>query len=109
MIKSLASLVLQVADVDRSSRFYQDLGFLESKADGNSREVRMNWFKVRFEPADGATTGGAGIQIGLSVDDLAEMRQKLDELGARPTDATGRGGLLASDPDGYQLLLFQAK
>ena len=115
MIKSLSSLVLHVSNVERSADFYRELGFQDAKTDGEARELRINWFKVRFEPmkklGGPGYTRGAGIHIGLSVDDLAATKKKLEALGLEPSQQGNdkSGNLLVADPDGFQLLFYRAK
>ena len=48
MIKSVSALLFYVADVDRTLAFYQELGFQQIKSGSDRREVRLNWFRLKF-------------------------------------------------------------
>ncbi len=110
MIKAVSALRLAVADVDRSLAFYKRLGFQEIPGDGPSREVRSNWFRIRFERRT-AKRGSAGLRICISVDDVEAYAAHLK---AKRIPASGEVAgksqeLVIADPDGYSLLFFATK
>jgi catechol 2,3-dioxygenase-like lactoylglutathione lyase family enzyme len=110
MIKAVSALRLAVADPPRSVEFYKTLGFLEIPGDGPSREVRSNWFRIRFEKRE-AERGSAGVRICLSVDDIDACAATLEANGIRPTrEPAGKSQeLVVLDPDHYSLLFFATK
>jgi catechol 2,3-dioxygenase-like lactoylglutathione lyase family enzyme len=110
VIKAVSALRLAVADVDRSLDFYKGLGFQEIPGDGPSREVRSNWFRIRFERRQ-AERGSAGLRICISVEDVEAYAALLKR--ARIPLAREVAGkseeLVVADPDGYSLLFFATK
>jgi len=110
MIKAVSALRLAVSDIPRSVEFYKRLGFIEIPGEGPFREVRSNWFRIRFEPRE-ADRGGSGLQICLSVDDLDACAKKLEAGGMKvQRETAGKAQeLLVQDPDGYPLLFFATK
>ena len=110
MIKAISALRLAVADVERSLDFYKALGFQEIPGDGPSREVRSNWFRIRFERR-GSTRGNAGLRICISVDEIEAYAAHLESKGMKMSrEAAGKSEeLVVVDPDGYSLLFFATK
>jgi catechol 2,3-dioxygenase-like lactoylglutathione lyase family enzyme len=110
VIKAVSALRLAVADVERSLVFYRELGFQEIPNDGAIREVRSNWFRIRFENREPAR-GSAGLRICISVDDVQAYAAHLESKGVPLTrEAAGKGQeLVVTDPDGYSLLFFATK
>jgi catechol 2,3-dioxygenase-like lactoylglutathione lyase family enzyme len=110
VIKAISALRLAVADVDRSLEFYKKLGFQEIPGDGPSREVRSNWFRIRFEKRT-AKRGSDGVRICMSVDDVdaygKELKGKRIEASREPAGKSEE--LVVVDPDGYTLLFFATK
>ena len=110
MIKAISALRLAVADVERSLDFYKALGFQEIPGDGPSREVRSNWFRIRFESRKSAR-GSAGLRVCISVDDIEAYAAHLEGKGVKMSrEAAGKSQeLVVVDPDGYSLLFFATK
>ncbi len=110
VIKAISAVRLAVADVERSLDFYKTLGFQEIPGDGPTREVRSNWFRIRFESRKSAG-GGSGLRVCMSVDDIEKYAQHLESKGIRMSrEMAGRSQeLLVADPDGYSLLFFATK
>lgn len=110
MIKAISALRLAVADVDRSLDFYKKLGFQEIPGDGPFREVRSNWFRIRFEKRS-AKRGGEGLRVCMSVDDVdayaKHLKSKRIEMSREPAGKAEE--LVVVDPDGYSLLFFATK
>ena len=69
MIKAVSALRLAVADVERSLAFYKMLGFQEVPTEGDAREVRSNWFRIRLESRQ-SKSGSVGLRVCISVDDV---------------------------------------
>lgn len=110
MIKAVSALRLAVTDVNRSLAFYKKLGFLEVPGTGPAREVRSNWFRIRFEKR-GSARGNAGLRICISVDDVDQYASQLKRQRIPMSiEPVGKGHeLVVSDPDGYSLLFFATK
>lgn len=110
MIKAISGLRLAVADADRSVDFYKRLGFIEVPGGGPSREVRSNWFRIRFEPRR-AQRGSDGMRICISVDDIETYAKHLAGIGVETSRETAgkTDELVITDPDGHSLLFFATK
>jgi hypothetical protein len=110
VIKAVSALRLAVSDVGRSVDFYKRLGFIEVPGGGAAREVRSNWFRIRFERR-GSSRGNAGLRVCISVDDVDQYARLLEGEGiAVKRDASGKSSeLVMADPDGYSLLFFATK
>jgi catechol 2,3-dioxygenase-like lactoylglutathione lyase family enzyme len=110
VIKAVSALRLAVADVDQSLAFYKMLGFQEVPAEGPSREVRSNWFRIRLESRK-SERGSVGLRVCISVEDVDEFAANLAKNGvkARREPAGKSTELIVTDPDGYTLLFFQTK
>lgn len=124
MLKSLSSILLYVSDPEISRKFYQELGFLESKSKGDVQEVRLNWFKIQFVDQSSAKNNpefakeaftepkGSGLYIYISVDNIDEYYQQLKskniETSSEPRDwPWGNREFVLRDPDGYKLAFYQ--
>lgn len=110
MIKAVSALRLAVADVESSLDFYKSLGFQEIPSGGPTREVRSNWFRIRFESRKSAR-GSVGLRICISVDEIEAYAAHLESTGIPMSrEAAGKGQeLVVVDPDGYSLLFFATK
>ena len=110
VIKAVSALRLAVADVERSVDFYKGLGFQVIPNDGPTREVRSNWFRIRFESRE-SVRGSAGLRICVSVDEIEAYAALLESKGIPMSrEAVGKGQeLVVVDPDGYSLLFFATK
>ena len=90
MIKAISALRLAVADVERSLDFYKALGFQEIPGDGPSREVRSNWFRIRFERRE-SPRGSSGLRICISVDEIEAYAAHLESKGMQMSrEAAGK-------------------
>ena len=125
MIKSVSSIVLYVADPEASHRFYLDLGFQDAGSGPGMREVRLNWFRIQLvdrasvdqpglaEEAK-AEPRGSGAFIGISVGEFDAFCKRLRASGVGFTgepvrSSRGNRQVAVKDPDGYNLMLFEAK
>jgi catechol 2,3-dioxygenase-like lactoylglutathione lyase family enzyme len=112
-IKSIAALVFYVKDLDKTKKFYEDLGFRFEDKKGDYLKAYINWFSVEFykRKADNADSG-AHIQI--NVDDVNEFYKDVVSKGMKPEGEpedipAGRREFLLLDPDGYKLVFFTKK
>jgi catechol 2,3-dioxygenase-like lactoylglutathione lyase family enzyme len=113
VIKSISALVFYVADLNKTKKFYEDLGFRFGEPKGDYLIAYINWFSVEFHPGEAKNTGG-GAQTQLSVDDVDEFYEEIKSKGLRPVsepeDTTmKRREFMLLDPDGYKLAFFTKK
>ena len=124
-IKSVSGFTLFVADIEKSNKFYSDLGFLQSgKPTAERASFRLNWFFVdlvsqksandEFSKEANAKEKGAGLYIYLSVDDVDSIYKEVLEKGLKPSSEPrdwpwGNREFVLRDPDGYKLVFFQKK
>lgn len=122
-MKSVAGLICYVNDIDRTTKFYTDLGFVVKEQTVDKLSVALNWFWMDFH-AQGAEENpefqqeakaepkGAGLYIYVSVDDVDEFYQGLLDKGFRPSSEPrdwpwGNREFALRDPDGYKLIFFK--
>jgi hypothetical protein len=107
--------LLHVADVGRSLRFYQTLGFEIVDVEGDERPVwgRVHceggaiMFLLSEEPVDPEKQS---VLLALYTPDLQKLRERLLADGLEPStirypDYMPSGELQVSDPDGYVILI----
>ena len=110
-IKSISALVFYVKDLDKTQKFYEDLGFRFEEKKGDYLKAYINWFWVEFYEG---SAKGAGAYIQLSVDDVDEFYKEMTAKGVKPEHEpkdipAGRREFLLKDPDNYPLVFFQKK
>ena len=107
-------VVLHVADMDRSLRFYCDfLGFEGRGANGSAGE-KMSFLRCGEQgldlfQVDGDAHGGLEMNhLALSVKapDLSPVVEALDEAGIDSSARTNRGTVFIFDPDGHRIELI---
>jgi catechol 2,3-dioxygenase-like lactoylglutathione lyase family enzyme len=112
-IKSISALVFYVKDLDKTRKFYEDLGFRFEDKKREYLKAYINWFSVEFyEGSDDNSSSGVHIQI--NVDDVDEFYKELAAKGMKPEHEpkdipAGRREFLLKDPDGYPLVFFTKK
>ena len=86
------------------------LGFQEVPTEGDAREVRSNWFRIRLESRQ-SKSGSVGLRVCISVDDVETFAAHLARHHVKAhSEAAGKSTeLVVTDPDGYTLLFFQTK
>jgi catechol 2,3-dioxygenase-like lactoylglutathione lyase family enzyme len=117
--KSLVAFA-HVADVERSIRFYSDLGFQVVNTVVPQGRTAPTWAWLRSEKADlmvGLASGPfdpdqQAVLFYLYYDDIRETRAALVELGHAPGEVQypfymPGGECRLEDPDGYVLMLAQ--
>jgi predicted lactoylglutathione lyase len=112
-IKSISALVFTVKDLNKSKKFYEDLGFKFGTPKGDYLIAYINWFSVEFHPGKPGNAGG-GAQTQLSVDNVdefyEEVKSKSMKPAAEPQDTPmKRREFMLLDPDGYKLVFFTKK
>jgi catechol 2,3-dioxygenase-like lactoylglutathione lyase family enzyme len=112
-IKSISALVFQVKDLDKTKKFYEDLGFRFGTPKGDYLIAYINWFSVEFRQGEAKNIGG-GAQTQLSVDNVDEFYEETKSKGMRPESEPEdtpmkRREFVLLDPDGYRLVFFTKK
>lgn len=119
---SVSGVIFLVKDLDKSSEFYEKLGFgLKDVAPGIAKTAYVNWFWIELlaESAvvteefkdDAGKSKGAGQYIHISVEDVDEYHTHLLLVGFKPLSEPkdfpwGRREFSIADPDGYKLVFF---
>ena len=109
---SVSSLLYYVNDLEKTQKFYEDVGFQFDK--GKDKVVTyLNWFSIEFRQAD-QPQQDSGELVYIKVDSVEEMLERLKARGITPEGEPQNVGagvteLLVRDPDGYKLVFFQKK
>jgi len=109
-ISSVSGLTYSVRDLDRTARFYENLGFRLGKRDDHQLTCYVNWFWVTFTThRDGEP--GSGPALYLKVDDIDDVYGAVLAHGFTPSaeprkDRSGRREFFLLDPDGNHLAFF---
>lgn len=115
MKAKLATVNLEVTDIDRSKRFYRDvLGMNEDDRRSHAPDfvyLRSPGCDVTLASPPGSVgaTPSHTIEIGFEVDNIAAMRDHLCALGIRSyrQELMGWGEALElRDPDGHRVLVY---
>jgi catechol 2,3-dioxygenase-like lactoylglutathione lyase family enzyme len=112
-ISSISGVVYPVADLDRTSEFYEQLGFRLGKREDTRLTCYVNWFWLTFtvEPDRVPAAGEPTATLYLKVDDLDDYYGAVLAQGLTPSteprkDRSGRREFRLLDPDGHQLAFF---
>ncbi len=122
-INSISGLVCYVKDLDKTAKFYEDLGFRFGKRETHQLKCYVNWFsvdfietgsedKAEFKTEANAEPKGAGIYVYIKVDDVDEFYQGVIKKKMKPSSEPkdwpwGNREFVLRDPDGYKLVFFQ--
>jgi catechol 2,3-dioxygenase-like lactoylglutathione lyase family enzyme len=112
-IKSISALVFNVRDLEKTKKFYEDLGFRFGAPKDEYLVAYINWFSVEFHLGKAENTGG-GAHIQISVDDVDGFYEDIKAKGMKPEGEPQdkpmkRREFMLLDPDGYQLVFFTKK
>jgi catechol 2,3-dioxygenase-like lactoylglutathione lyase family enzyme len=112
-IKSISALVFHVKDLEKTQRFYENLGFKFGAPKGDYLITYVNWFSIEFYKAN-ANTKGSGAHTLISVDNIDEFYGEVVSKGFKPEGEpkdtpTKRREFALQDPDGYKLVFFTKK
>ena len=124
-IKSVSGIVCYVKDLNKTAKFYENLGFVVKKREQNHLIVYSNWFWIDFLSIDkedkpefrkeaNHSDKGAGLFIYLSVEDVDDFYKDLLLKGLTPSSKPrdfpwGNREFVIRDPDGYKLVIFKRK
>lgn len=109
-LKSVSSIILFVSDISVSKSFYTSIGFRSQ--DDDSPRVYLNWFSIEFrQKTDEIQVAGNGMRIGVKVDDVAAVLDKLASIGiaiVEPMHLVSKNvqEFVVADPDDYLLAFF---
>lgn len=123
-MKSVAGVMCVVEDLQKTTAFYDVLGFDFKKKTDDYAIGYVNWFWVEFVPKDkvekstfekqaglNVAEKGTGMFLHMSVDDIDEFHQMVVDAGLEPENEPkdfpwGRREFILTDPDGYKLVFF---
>jgi catechol 2,3-dioxygenase-like lactoylglutathione lyase family enzyme len=118
MIKRIHSTLFYAHDLDRTARFYEDLGFDVEKGEDGVR-IKLGDFRLAFidenktpiKNESNLTPKGLGIFTYVEVEDVNAYFQRLKEknikTSSEPRDwPWGKREFAIKDPDGYKLVFF---
>ncbi|QCC51831.1 VOC family protein [Halapricum salinum] len=111
-IDGIFELVLEVADLERATGFYTDLGFEVVDRGDERRRIRLTTGELDlelWEPQLGIADGRGGVHVdwGLRTDDPGRV---IDRVRERTRAAeTVEKGIRILDPDGHYLTLMEAQ
>jgi catechol 2,3-dioxygenase-like lactoylglutathione lyase family enzyme len=124
-VSSVSGFVLIVEDLDKTAKFYEDLGFRFGRREDDRLVVYVNWFSVDFVTVNKSDrpvvqkeaaleNRGAGVWFLISVSNVDEFYEEAKKAGLKiesePEDRpTGRREFIMRDPDGYKLVFFAKK
>ena len=122
-MKSVSGIVCYVKDIQKTAKFYEDLGFLFDIREPDHVSVRLNWFWLDFHPQDkenkpefqreaNLENKGAGLFLYIGVEDVDEFHKGLTAKGYKPSSEPrdwpwGNREFVIRDPDGYKLVFFE--
>ena len=124
-MKSVSGLVLYVKDMEKTTAFYEALGFQFRKREPHRSTVYLNWFWIDFLAIDledkpefikeaHRDNKGAGMALYISVDNVDEFYDGVKAKGLKPSSVPhdwpwGNREFVIRDPDGYKLVIFKRK
>ena len=115
-INKIYACWIYVSDLEKSIRFYKNIGFELKLIDGNAWaefDMGETSFALLQRPAEKGAVQPAKTRIMFEVNDIEEMRQHLISLGGKLIGDVREepyGKLLTfEDPDGHWLEFFENK
>ena len=123
-IKSVSGVTGFAKNLQKTAKFYEDLGFETRRRDAEHITVYSNWFWLDFIAASKEQrpgfkndaqleNKGAGIFLYLSVDNVDECYAELLAKGLKPSkpydSPWGNREFILRDPNGYKLVIFKRK
>jgi catechol 2,3-dioxygenase-like lactoylglutathione lyase family enzyme len=112
-IKSVSALVFNVQNLEKTKKFYEELGFRFGTPKGDYLIAYINWFSVEFHPGK-PESKDSGAHTQLSVDNVDEFYEEVKSKGMKPEGEPKdtpmkRREFMLIDPDGYKLVFFTKK
>src|SRR5689334_20217799 len=95
-LNSVSGLGFYVKDLDKTAKFYEDLGFRIGKREANNFTCYLNWFSMQFMAQDSETkpeflqeahleNRGSGLYINVKVENVDEFYAGVVEKGYKPS------------------------
>jgi catechol 2,3-dioxygenase-like lactoylglutathione lyase family enzyme len=112
-LNSISGVTYKVKDLEKSTRFYESLGFRMGKQDETHATCYVNWFWVDLV-ADSTATKDESTALYIKVDSVDECHKDVVAQGYSPKSepekkASGNREFTLSDPDSHQLVFFEKK
>jgi len=110
--KSVSALVYKVVDLEKTTEFYEGLGFRVGKNDGQTAVVYVNWFAIEFHLAgdiDDSPKDGPMMLVSVDVDEFYEAALAAGHKPVYELQKTvaGRKEFALKDPNGYLIVFFE--
>lgn len=122
-MKSVSGMVCLVTDLEKTTEFYEALGFeFRKNVPDVSATAYLNWFWIefllvgkvvteQFKEDVSASPKGAGQYIHINVEDVDEFYDGVVQKGLTPACepqdfSWGHREFVLIDPDGYKLVFF---
>jgi catechol 2,3-dioxygenase-like lactoylglutathione lyase family enzyme len=111
-VTGINHVVLHVADVERSTRFYSEVLGFEDRFSGGGPGAKMRFLRCGlqgldlFEVAEGDAHGGQEMNhmaLNVANDNLDDIVAELAKVGVETSDRTPRNTVFLSDPDGHRI------
>ncbi len=122
-LNSISALTYYVTDLEKTIKFYEDIGMRAGKRDDTTAVFYVNWFAMTFKQADKeydkefikeatSENKGAGQYLQIKVDNVDEAYADAVSMGYKPSSEPrdwqwGNREFVLRDPDGYKLVFFQ--
>jgi catechol 2,3-dioxygenase-like lactoylglutathione lyase family enzyme len=112
--KSISALVYKVVDIDKTTEFYEGLGFKVTKKDERFAIAYVNWFSAEFHltnDIDDSPKDGPLVLVSVDIDNFYKEAVKAGykpESELQKTDF-GRREFSLRDPNGYLMVFFEKK
>ena len=109
-----STITIQVNDLDRSIRFYENLGMqLEQKWGPHYAQLQAPGLTIGLHPneSDQKLSGSGNVSIGFTCEDFDNVKSLLSASAIQFTERTEEGGKFIhfQDPDGTALYCIEPK
>ena len=118
MIKRIHSTLFYASNLEKTAKFYEQLGFkVETEADlvrvklGDFRLAFIDENQTPIKNESGMTPKGLGIYTYVEVEDVDQYFEFVKSQGVEPRSEPkdwpwGKGEFVVRDPDGYKLVFY---
>lgn len=117
-VTGINHVVLHVADVERSARFYTEVLGFEGRFAGGGPDGKMRFLRCGaqgldlFEVAPDDVHGGQEMNhmaLNVAGDNLDQIVAELAKQGVTTSDRTPRNTVFMSDPDGHRIEILPSR
>jgi len=117
MLKRFHSNLFYASDIEKTAKFYEELGFSVIKLDDQAK-IKLGDFTLAFidenktpiKNESGRTPKGLGIYTYIEVDDIDNYYQFVKSKNIHSTEPKtwpwGKREFVVKDPDGYKLVFY---